>query len=1078
MEPNMKLDTMRHGRIARSDFLQELFFTADHIVNRLVASAPLQYMYKRTDIPELNEEQDDAPDPYDPRTDRDVNVPCYSVYKDSQPRRLPVTLGLNRFNVTADCVQMLREAIIAADMDPELPLHKFALAPFGEACSMTVLREVLREEYVKKGCWMPLEVRWDTPESEGHTILWTCITKVAVLEYLALMYDKPQVAYCAHACLQMHCPLACYIQENPHSDDQLRGNARMYNLIYPNPNQVCWAPRGWDLSPLMDECGFFTKQPIKATGSRRKKQTKKPELSEVNSILEQLRAGYTVLQDIFRKSLPFKCAIRGLVFRIREECKTDRSVGDILIELFHCSMLGGYPDAKFRPSFVTLMHLYNAFFIKPQNMDDMLSWFHKDRGEKRNDFLFDDSGPFRKVWDGHPFTPQISAAWEANCNKMWSVMAMDREAAEEKRRNTPATAFVAGKGPIVRKSKRVKESRNYQRLLMLSFQEMMVFMLPFDPALYQAIRGPCKWEHIAANATTQMDLVRRCIDSGMRLKQLNAMRMWDAVLKKDNPFPVLFAKAWPGDVFLATYGIVHSREFNVIQLQNSPLTFEAQVMTETSKIDTERRTMIETFNAMAHTRITKEMEAFIKVWGIRNPHNLSQFVYMVDFLETMFPPFVEKLKRCKDVIDYLQVPIEAPLWELIFALMDFHTLIIDKLFQLHRDSTPESGSHELETLLRSLGPNEYTLVKFCYTYAQKRRSLQVYRLPQDVLNKQKVAVARKFKLKSTNELLPTMTTAYICPCCNKIKPYLANADPRDVTAFGNAMSAIDPLTMKVYCANKIKKPSKSRRTKDQSEINTDLQRAEIETGTQELDAETRKKHKRMFTCHSKAMQKNMMQLECNATELVAVNLLGTIAVFNDYSYTVCPSCGSAIQLTSNSFRGDSFSCGNCTMTNDTVCYAACAYCKAMYLPEKDADPILTIDEKRTKLQAVLDRRDPTLTTMPRYDRTWVTLMIHDDTETEKDRGLPPPFIYGTNENTRTTSKRIYLCAQHDKAWILYEQGILKWSLLHKRLKEECFSFYMAAQRKFMPYDLSKGKQRAIRLNRVESNAGVSNGASF
>lgn len=1049
----MNIDTMRHGRIAQTEFVQTLFLKAEALVNRLVMSVPLS--------------QDTLP--YDDNVwGTEDNVPCFSVYKDNQPRRLPVVLGLKRRDLHADCVGMLHRTLVEAGFSVDSSVYRLVLCTFGDACTDQEGREVARREFVLEGCWIPPYVKYDTPEDPHTSILWTCVTRVAILERLALRTDHPQLAFSAHACLQMHCPLACYLQDRPNACTELNSNPRLYSSLYPTTSKVCWAPRGWDMSFLMHECGFFTKQPVKVSGNRRKKAVKKPDMADMASITEQINAGYAVLEDIFRKSLPFKCAIRGLVYRIREECKTDRSIGDLLVELFHCSMLGGYPEAKYRPSFTGLMHLYNAFFIKPKSLEDILSWFHKDRGDKTNDFVFDDTKPFRHVWDGHPGTPEVTNAWKTNNSKKWSVEAVQRDVDEEKRRNTPISAYVHGKGQAVPKQKRAKESRNYQRLFMLTFQEMLVHNLASAPALYMAIRKPCEWDKVAANVTTQMDLVRRCVDSALRMKHINAGHMYKPGIL---PFAEAFIKAWPEDVFLATYNIVQSREFSVVQWEKSPLSFEAEVMSETAKIDTERRAIIETYNARNKVPINDHIKREAMRWGKLNPHNLGQAMYVCDFLENVFPPFVKQLHAARKMLDMVLVPIESPMAEIFLAPTGIHVWVIEEMFRIRKAGEMESdrnsrlaghGTQELSTLLRSLSPDEYTFIRFFYMYAQRRRALQVYRLSQEVVEKQKIAVARKFKLSTTAELKPSMTETFICPCCNMLKASLSSADQHNVTAFGNPLAAVDPLTMKVYCAKKIKKPNKSRRNNDHKEISSDIMRAEVSTHDEvELDNETRKKHKRMFTCHSKSLQKTMTQAECNVTELIKINLLGSIVVFNDLNYTICPSCGSPMQLTRNCFKGDMFGCGSCGKIADVLYSAVCAFCKAAYLPDQETNPIVSRESKLATMRKVVEaHRTPGV--FPEYNKTWVRMSIVDDSS---EKEVPPPFMCG--DYGRELIKNISLCPQHDQAWLLFdERKQPPWSDVHDKLNKEYCSFYMESLKTFIAYKRNAQRVNEIRMGRL------------
>ena len=1054
----MSIKTMKNGNILGADFVQDLFDVAEAIVCAACRGKPL-------DIPEIVE------NPKKYWSDGIPELPAIAVYGENKPRRLPITLALRRVNPSANCVTLLKEALLKTHVDIGKDEYKFILSSFSDACTMDDVLYRLMPTYVKTGTWKPSGLVDRTLKDPRFAIIWTCVTRIAILEILSLDYDKKDIAYCAHACMQMHCPLAIYVQTlKSYTNDNITQNKELYDCVYPNPGSVCWASSCWDISPILSNGGFFPNYGNKQPGGRRKRNEKKNDFTNPDHVSEQMIMGFRVLQSIFFKALPVKCVIRGMVDKIIQETKVDNAIGNILVEIFYCSMLGGYPNARFRPSFVGLMHLYEEFFVYPMTTMDRLEWFLAERKDERDDFLFDEHINYRHLWEGHHAFDTCSDAYRTNEKRGWSTMAVHRELNEERRRNfgsVPSLGKATGK--------RTKDSRNLQKLLMLTFQEMMGYTVPNVPALFQVIAKTYKWIEIMDNVTWQMDTIRRCIDSAIRIKHLNANRMCDSDLEKDMCFKEYYDLAWPPNVFIHTTLILQNRENNPYQWHKSAHSFDVEILNVINKIDAKRRTAIETFNTADRNTIPERTKDIVRKWGIWDPSNLKRVMYWCDYLEFKDPLFVRWLSEFKVLSDVCHVIPEMPSEENVLFGGGLDIDIVKKLRSLHKNKMAEPETKQLTEIMEALDPDDYVLIGFFYNNIQKRRSIQIYRMPQNILEKQQLAVMKKYKKTSLKDLLPSMTTYLICPCCDTFKAYLANADPRDVTAFGNAMAAVDPLTGKVYCANKVKKQSSTRQDKDHSEIKFDTERHNRKNTGGQLDPKDQKRHNRMYTCHWKSREKNEIQTECNNTELIPINLLGTWLLHNESNYVLCMNCGSPMQITSSCYKGDGYSCGNCT-NNSTVTYnTCCAQCSRIFF-SSEAEPIpISSETKRIIVKSQLDARQPGLMDMPVYEHSWVAHNIFDDSS---DNGIiseiafshantiPAPKIASNESGGDPWNKTIYLCPDHDKEWMIFIEHPVKWSILYTGITQMWSSWYCDSSRTYMARELSKsGLQRVAHNER-------------
>lgn len=1053
----VNLSTVRTGLVVKSEMLQSMFDVAANLVDQYVTGNRITEanMVSADDMAWIHCMK---------------NEPCIGLYGDNKQRRLPVTLGLERDDPDADCHALLLDALqrthgvlTHAQWYVTLPFHEARVQDRGPFVHYAA----------RQGVWRPPHMR--VVDDGMSSVAWTCCVRAAILEEIACRYEFAEVAYYASACMQTHCPLAIYLTglESMH-DDELDNT--LLSEVYPRPDFACWAPKTWDLSHLLHNSGFFYRKEEKSDTGRKKataEDTQK-DLHSFQVAMEHVQQGYAVLESILDRSLPFKCVIRGMVPLIEKEHEADSSIGDMMVEFFNCSLLGGYPRAQFRPCFVAMMHLYDQFVLNPSTTAERLAWIQKNRRDEVDEFEFDEKPANRHVWDGHALGTVDSASFAKNAampaaiSKVEELRALNGPRRPVKKPAAPRN----GTGPNKKKKKdsRSSDTQSLQKLMMVALQEMITHAMDNVPGLYFVIRKSNAWDSVADNVVLMMDTVRRSVSNALAVKHSNALRMHVAMLHDPlvhKPFYEWFARAWPRNVFFTSIRVLKARESALYQWHKPKENFESQVVAICKKIDAERRTAVERFNARQDVYVEPEAMREAMKWGVWDPRTLGttrRAMYVCDFLERQFPPMVAHLRDCKRLMDTAMVLPEAPVNDKLLFFMGCHVALPDMFLKFRENSRAESAAKPIRNALLELPVDEYAVVSFFYSYVQKKRKIQIIELPVNITEAQRKAVGRKYNKAVVTD---SMTTVLICPCCDTIKAYPANQSQRHVSAYGNKMTLVDPITEIMYCGNKMRKPSKDRRAKDHDEINADFLSGDIRDKTQ-------RRHQRVFKSHAESERKMEIRKECANTPLIAVVLLGKWLVFDGKNYVICMDCGSTTQITSQCAPGDKFSCGQCKPHEERLFSVCCALCQTAYVHCKTALPILDAAEKRAELDKYLATLDTTFTRFPKYTHTWVSHTVYDNSSVKS--GIPPPYtgMAQTAQDGRIT--KIHVCPTHDEQWLLYVEGMLMWSEVYKANLAAHVSFYVPRARMFMAQPRSKQQMEnyvEARDRRIMRNASKS-----
>lgn len=1026
--------TNRTGRVANSNYIQLLYDVSAALITRMTDG-------KQIDPDDI---ASNARAIWMSKLQQDV--PSIGIYGNNRVKRLPVSIGMSRRQPNIDCVEELRKALLQ-QYNELVPEHEYVLMPFGEACAVSA-EPYMR--FVGTGSWKPVPC----PEyAEDTKIAWTCMIRMSILESLAALFKKaPTVAYCASACMQTHCPLALHITKTGTSNALITRDAVAYNAVYPHPSMACWAPRLMDMSHLLYGSGFFFKKSQKTDSGRRAQNNKdETDLHDINVILDQVEEGFEALQNILEKALPFKCVIRGLMSSLKKE-EVDPSVGKMLLEFFYCSILGGYDHAEFRPCAIAMVHLYDGFFMNPASTEEMFEWFTKDRRTEYCDFVFDDSAEYRSVWDGHAQTDAWSPAHAANVEKPW----------DHDMHQPPFGA---------KKDVRSNDGQSLQKLFMSALQEMMSDAMMCVPALYLVVNKKGIWDKVMSSIIATMDTVRRSVNNALFMKHMNAERRYYNLLDNPHsraPFHSHYIEAWPHNVFLNCIKVMRNRDkHGYYQWRKADAGFEAMIAAMCRKIDSDRCINIKAYQDALQNGVVDKLDPQIvecaMQWGMWDPHTLDtvpNIIYKPTFLATQCPPFVKYLETCKYMMDQILQPVEAPVWEDMLFLMWVSASKAKMLKEFHKRSVREPETRRIRQELANLPADEYTVVQFFYTYYDDRRQVQIIGLPSNIAVRQAHAVARKQMLPSVDQLEDSMSTVFVCMSCGTVKGYFADTSPRCVTAYGNKGVLIDPFTLQTYCGNKTRKPGKSKRNREQSELKQDM-----ESG--EMDDKTQRKYRRIYKSIAEAERKLEIKRQCCNTPLLPIPLVGVRAVAWMKNYSVCMSCGSSMQMSGRSYKGDDFTCGNCKPVNTQLLSIHCALCQKAYAHNKnDNEKIQSAESKRAELDELLKTMDMDTVSFPKPPSSWVKFTVFDDSHLYQ--GVEKPYVGHSTESTQGKMVQIYLCPANEQPWMLYEEN-LRWSTIYTRFRGHYVSWFNKPTRTYMPMRQNSQSAHDSWMRRMDVN---------
>lgn len=290
----------------------------------------------------------------------------------------------------------------------------------------------------------------------------------------------------------------------------------------------------------------------------------------------------------------------------------------------------------------------------------------------------------------------------------------------------------------------------------------------------------------------------------------------------------------------------------------------------------------------------------------------------------------------------------------------------------------EGSKSSLKQFLSKLSRYEFEAIRDFSEIFDRKINVRLFTLPVHVYKRQYTALRRKHCIPNGQPLPDDIGSTMMCLECKQFKGFVnTNDDKGKITnlyAFGHSKVLIDDETMKMYCGKRCDKVDGKKRHHPVSEYSSFMH---TDTGALEQVRSDREKKR-----SAKEVRKEIKNKTCANTELCKVNLLGRLLQFYGSLYTICPSCGNFMEMTSKYFTEDSFYCGCCIQHGRLYTTVSCEWCHAV-----------------------------------RGNESWNPISIVDDTgEEEKERN-------------------IYLCQQCHKPWIRNARSQLKLSIIRKGLTQ-------------------------------------------
>lgn len=1001
---------------------------------------------------------------------------CVGIMGQTKTMRVPITITMRRMQPHRNCqtelMQILtevRERQISGNLREDDGLLSgltdciLSFLSFSFEESMSLVCDVLNEkDSMTRGalekCTLSLIPSFKAAFFKNGefvydpdcTIACTCFVAVALLEHMSSTITPNTcrrdggLPYRAHVFMQCYVPLVYAMQTRGVEDKQLSHVENLEELYYPRPQMVCWAPELFDLTNILDSSGFFIKMRNQQQMSQRHDKTQKaadevleqlwngtaPLTSEgIEKIMLSMQASHYALCRLFQKAQPMRCQVRQMIDVCEKMCLRDSSIYNVVIMFFHTSVLGGYAHCRVRPSFVSLFYLYRELFIEPTPAEDIFSWFKEDRTGQ---------------------TPQFAAPpFEDWRFKEWNL--------GEQVANSFSVTYTAGAdGKSATGSKKNKsEVCNYQRMFMYFLREAMWYYTSFVPALETLMRRGKKYDEMQKNMLVLTDMIRHTVDHGIMLRYKEAARMHD----DKTPFVECFNACGPKDPFSPIIPMLTGTRAHKYVVHIPTVPFEETVCEACDKIDNGRRSTIVSINFNYSGIDEARLEEALS-WGIvteKDPRTGADiYTYAPDYLEYKSPGIMKRLEMLSVFVKTCTGPPNMPKCDTALIAAGINPLLIRELREARINHPRQSVLNALKKILSGLNVVVYTIVRFFFKLVVKLATFnRIYMLPKDVILKTDEALRRKHHLPHTHPITPAMSTMMFCPSCEKMKSALADVNPRNVTGFGNGKVMVNPRTMKVYCATKKRKQTTSVITNTQEFLSScfgEPDPAQHLTKTvahvagrtlvmREQDPQnkafTKRRPENVFTesvakqlrskltsC-AKAREKSDQHARCQSTEQLAIPLRGVQMMYKGNTYTLCMECGSKMSLTRASFRGDGYTCGNCTKFKQEMDAVICAYCTTTTL----RDTIYIQQEVGPK--GYKERRP------------WGEYSVLDDTaivnaEMRYDHIHPPrTHILAEEQANKPIGMviQIHLCPKCNKPWIEMESKtqIMKWSRIRTGL---------------------------------------------
>ncbi len=374
-----------------------------------------------------------------------------------------------------------------------------------------------------------------------------------------------------------------------------------------------------------------------------------------------------------------------------------------------------------------------------------------------------------------------------------------------------------------------------------------------------------------------------------------------------------------------------------------------------------------------------------------NPDNWPRVIEMsfAECMNSYFDDF-DVLHFYSEKVPWIDIDAEKKLLDIIFSRVKqwwpiSYWFLGTLPFSVHADSIRELASAEdlyqretsrsgvkktLDKILRR-GARDYLILRHFFQCLKRRQSILVYPLPRDWTDMQIKKFHQLYQTKP-GETLPEQAGLYMaCVNCSSIRsitiPYEVDDEKQKKLAKQRKSSLccdgirIDLDTGKLYCSQaKSKNNSKKRTSSSISSLASDTETEDdeqqdddedmMEEEEQQQSKTTTRQPSRMNEREQKKKAKHSREKEnaslCPRTELVEVNMIGTILKLKKMIVVLCPYCLSVMRFSRNCFEtyGGVFSCGCQKLPLPTI---PCTLCGTETKENINRNFFLVFDDENT-----------------------------------------------------------------------------------------------------------------------------------
>ncbi len=218
---------------------------------------------------------------------------------------------------------------------------------------------------------------------------------------------------------------------------------------------------------------------------------------------------------------------------------------------------------------------------------------------------------------------------------------------------------------------------------------------------------------------------------------------------------------------------------------------------------------------------------------------------------------------------------------------------IEMLLNAEKHYQQQSIRNEVRKTLKNISRHDFEAIRCLFqTTHQTHEEIKIFDLPQHYVEKQLVALRRRYGIAKEEPLPEYVGIIYACLNCHTVKAFISKSTSKNVRdACGHCKVIVDDFTLKIYCGNK-----KSTSTTKKRKQVTDARAAKREW-----------KNKR----------KNLEAETCENTEILQICLTGKLLEYHGQLYLFCPECGLP-SVYQHEGHSDGWKCAMCRQNTTQV----------------------------------------------------------------------------------------------------------------------------------------------------------------